>query len=163
MVTLFLVFFVGSTPYTVIYSSTVTLCVSTICSSGKNVPATPATLGIQRPSFIWSLAYVMAALARREKNARMHPGSPIGFDLITALSLESMGGIARVNSIMITCASCSSIKSNRCAAMEKITGPRGQAQTEKYKNFPFCIPFDTHIFINFFFLLFDSLVLLYTS
>ncbi|KLJ07774.1 hypothetical protein EMPG_16752 [Blastomyces silverae] len=56
----------------------------------------------------------------------MHPGIPVGFDLVTALSLASMGGFA--SDVMITWGSCDVIKDEECAVMKRIMATERTAQ-----------------------------------
>ncbi|OAX85314.1 hypothetical protein ACJ72_00309 [Emergomyces africanus] len=56
----------------------------------------------------------------------MHPGIPLGFDLVTALALAGMGGFA--SAVMISWGSCDSSKSDECAAMKRITATERTAQ-----------------------------------
>ncbi|OJD12561.1 hypothetical protein AJ78_06870 [Emergomyces pasteurianus Ep9510] len=76
-------------------------------------------------SFVWSLAYVIAVLVKR-KRAPMHPGIPLGFDLVTALSLAGMGGLA--SALMITWGACDVSKSDECAITNRITATERTAQ-----------------------------------
>ncbi|PGG95169.1 hypothetical protein GX51_08318, partial [Blastomyces parvus] len=58
--------------------------------------------------------------------APMHPGIPVGFDLVTALSLASLGGFA--SAVMITWGSCDVVKDEECAAKKRIMGTERTAQ-----------------------------------
>lgn len=56
----------------------------------------------------------------------MHPGIPVGFDLVTALTLASMGGFA--SALMITWGHCDVVKSAECAIIKRIAATERTAQ-----------------------------------
>ncbi|EQL34516.1 hypothetical protein BDFG_03663 [Blastomyces dermatitidis ATCC 26199] len=60
----------------------------------------------------------------------MHPGIPVGFDLITALSLASLSGFAC--DVMITWGPCDVKKSEECAVTKRITATERTAQVLTY-------------------------------
>ncbi|OJD24058.1 hypothetical protein ACJ73_04582 [Blastomyces percursus] len=49
----------------------------------------------------------------------MHPGIPVGIDLVTSPSLVSLGGFS--SDVMITWGSCDVKKSEECAVTKRIT------------------------------------------